>query len=245
MTAAAIRHLPADFLGARLADYGAAELKRLEPVYLRRALLLSCLIALTAVSLAMLAAGMLSRPEILGPPTVFLPHDFAPPPSVVQNALAPVVIAPNTPAPAFAAPVPVPDIEAPAGLTVATQDQFRAHGPVAVSGDGQPVIVVESPEEPDPDPQAFVYAEEYPVVITKVQPEYPEIARQSGLQGTVMVRALVGTDGRVRKVEVEASVPILDEAAVAAVRQWVFKPALSGNRPVKVWVRVPVRFRLQ
>jgi len=49
----------------------------------------------------------------------------------------------------------------------------------------------------------------------------------------------------VREVRVVRSIPMLDEAAVTAVRQWVFKPALSQNRPVAVWVAVPVRFALQ
>jgi protein TonB len=244
MTAAAIRHLPADFLGARLGEYGAAELKRLEPVYLRRALLLSCLIALTAVSLALLAAALFRHAEIAQPPTVFLPHDFAPPPSVEQNRITPVVISPGATPPAFATPVPVPDVDAPVGLTIATQDQLGSIGPTVTPGEGPSAVVVKPQEEPDPDPAVFTYAEEYPVPITQARPEYPEVARQSGLQGIVIVRALVGTDGRVRRVEVEKSIPILDDAAVTAVRQWVFKPALSNNRPVKVWVRVPVNFRL-
>lgn len=243
MTAAAIRHLPADFLGARFGDYGSAELKRLQPVYLRRALFLSCLLAVTAVSLAMLAAGMLSRPDAVRPPIVFFTHSFDPPPSVVQNRFTPVVITPGVAPPVFAAPIPVPDVEAPAERTTATQKEFQTVGPSTSTTDGLPAVVV-VPEEPDPDPEAFIYVEEMPVPITQLAPEYPEIARQSGVQGMVTVRALIGTDGRVKRVEVEKSVPILDAAAVSAVRQWVFKPALSNNRPVKVWVRVPVRFRL-
>jgi protein TonB len=39
-------------------------------------------------------------------------------------------------------------------------------------------------------------------------------------------------------------VPVLDDAATKAVKQWVFKPALSNNKPVAVWVAVPVRFSL-
>jgi len=40
------------------------------------------------------------------------------------------------------------------------------------------------------------------------------------------------------------SIPMLDAAAIAAVKQWVFKPALSNNKPVAVWVAVPVKFTL-
>jgi protein TonB len=58
------------------------------------------------------------------------------------------------------------------------------------------------------------------------------------------VQALVGKDGKVKDTKVVKSIPMLDAAAVAAVKQWVFKPALSNNKPVAVWVAVPVRFTL-
>ena len=90
----------------------------------------------------------------------------------------------------------------------------------------------------------FVYVEELPEAITRVPPDYPEIARASGTEGTVMLQALVGKDGKVKDVRVVKSVPVLDDAAVKAVKQWVFKPALSNNKPVAVWVAVPVRFSL-
>jgi protein TonB len=89
-----------------------------------------------------------------------------------------------------------------------------------------------------------VYVEELPEAIKKVNPEYPDIARQSSMEGTVIVKALVGKDGHVLNTQVVKSVPVLDDAATAAVKQWVFKPALSNNKPVAVWVAVPVKFSL-
>jgi protein TonB len=64
------------------------------------------------------------------------------------------------------------------------------------------------------------------------------------MEGTVIVQALVGKDGRVKDTKVVKSVSVLDDAAVAAVKRWVFKPALSNNKPVAVWVAVPVKFSL-
>ena len=64
------------------------------------------------------------------------------------------------------------------------------------------------------------------------------------MEGTVIVQALVGKDGKVKDTKVVKSVPVLDDAAVAAVKRWVFKPALSNNKPVAVWVAVPVKFTL-
>ncbi len=88
----------------------------------------------------------------------------------------------------------------------------------------------------------YVYVEELPEAVKKVQPVMPPDAAARGLEGTVMVQVLVGRDGRVLRTQVTKSVPGLDEAALTAARQWVFKPALSNKKPVPVWVAVPLRF---
>ena len=90
----------------------------------------------------------------------------------------------------------------------------------------------------------YVYVEELPEAVTKVPPEYPDLARSANVDGTVLVQALVGKDGRVKDAKVVKSIAMLDGAALSAVKQWVFKPALSNNKPVAVWVAVPVRFTL-
>lgn len=88
----------------------------------------------------------------------------------------------------------------------------------------------------------FVYIEELPEALKKVAPTYPDEARRAGIEGTVMVHALVGRDGRVKDTVVLKSIPGLDAAAQECVRQWTFKPARAGGAPVPVWVAVPVRF---
>ena len=111
-----------------------------------------------------------------------------------------------------------------------------------------PAVTI-TPVEPTPRPDGelpqfgeYVYVEELPEAITRVQPEYPGEAMRQGVEGTVHVQVLVGTDGLVKDVRIVKSIPALDVAAVAAVRQWKFKPALSKGQPVAVWVAVPVRF---
>lgn len=104
------------------------------------------------------------------------------------------------------------------------------------------------PPEPapgDPEPGEYLHVDELPVVIEKHAPAYPPEARRAGVEGTVMVQALVGRDGRVRDVRVVTSVPELDAAATASIRKWRFKPALAGGRPVPLWVAVPVTFSLR
>jgi protein TonB len=88
--------------------------------------------------------------------------------------------------------------------------------------------------------------EELPEPITKVAPEYPEKARKANVEGIVEARALVGKDGLVKDVKILSSPsPLLDAAAVTAVRKWVFRPAMAFGKPVAVWVSIPVTFRLQ
>ena len=90
----------------------------------------------------------------------------------------------------------------------------------------------------------YVYVRELPEAITKVAPDYPPVARRAGIDGTVLVHALVGKDGRVLDTRVTKSIPDLDDAAEAAVRRLVFKPAMTNHKPVAVWIAVPVKFTL-
>jgi TonB family protein len=104
--------------------------------------------------------------------------------------------------------------------------------------------VIPSLDEDLPRFGDYVYVEQLPEAISKPGPEYPEVPRETGVSGTVMVQALVGRDGRVKDTRIVKSIPMLDAAAIACVRQWVFKPALTHGQPVAVWVAVPVAFRL-
>jgi protein TonB len=91
----------------------------------------------------------------------------------------------------------------------------------------------------------YTYVEQLPEAVTKVPPNYPEGARKAGIEGTVQVQALVIEDGTVADCRIVQSIPGLDQAAVAAVHQWRFKPAMAKGVPVSVWVVVPVRFSLR
>lgn len=109
-----------------------------------------------------------------------------------------------------------------------------------------PVWPREAPPGTEPLPKLgdYVYVEELPEALTRVAPVYPPAARDAKIEGAVIVQALVGKDGRVKDTHVVHSVAGLDDAAVEAVRQWVFEPARTAGKPVAVWVAVPVRFSL-
>lgn len=78
-------------------------------------------------------------------------------------------------------------------------------------------------------------------------PAYPRRAIDLGQEGEVLIRALVGPDGDSREIRLwrSSGVPLLDEAALRAVRRWAFEAARVDGRPVEAWVEVPVRFQLR
>jgi TonB family protein len=84
-----------------------------------------------------------------------------------------------------------------------------------------------------------------PELIWKSEPEYTEEARKVKLQGTVQLRIVVDERGRAESIEVTHGLGLgLDERAVAAVRQWKFKPGMRGTKPVPTVAIVQVSFRL-
>ena len=82
-----------------------------------------------------------------------------------------------------------------------------------------------------------------PVLLVKVEPVYPEVARRAGLSGKVTVSAVIGLEGGVESAEVLASTnPLFDRAALDAVRKWRYRPATMSGRPVRVYFTVVVDF---
>ncbi len=85
-----------------------------------------------------------------------------------------------------------------------------------------------------------------PKAIFSVKPEYPYIARKRGYEGKVIVRLLIGKDGRVKRLFLVKSsgYKVLDRSALKALKNWRFSPARIAGAPVEYWVEVPVVFRL-
>ena len=90
----------------------------------------------------------------------------------------------------------------------------------------------------------FWAVEEAPQVEKEVYPVYPEVAQKAGLEGTVFVQFVVGRDGRVKQVTVLRGPEIFRKAAMDAVMDFVFRPALQNDQPVQVRMTRPIRFRL-
>lgn len=113
------------------------------------------------------------------------------------------------------------------------------------SGTGPSVPVPPPPPPPAPLKPVRLSAFEMPRKIQDVAPAYPEIARRANVEGTVIIEAVIGVDGGVRDARVLRSVPLLDRAALDAVKQWRYAPTRLGGVAVPVIVTVTVQFRLQ
>jgi TonB family protein len=83
-----------------------------------------------------------------------------------------------------------------------------------------------------------------PKLIKKVDPVYPEEARKAGIEGTVTVEATTDDRGHVQKVKVLSSIPELDQAAVDAVKQWVYEPMMIDGKPRGIVFTITCRFSL-
>ena len=78
-----------------------------------------------------------------------------------------------------------------------------------------------------------------------VDPRYPPDAQAARVTGVVILEVVVDPDGRVTDVEVQRSVPLLDEAAIEAVRRWEYTPTLLNGVPVPIIMAVTVNFQLR
>jgi protein TonB len=94
--------------------------------------------------------------------------------------------------------------------------------------------------------EGFVVSQEKPQLLKFVPPEYPEMARLSQMQGTVVVKILVGPDGNVMDAQVLKGIhPMLDREALKAARKTRWKPGKQRNIPVKAWMALPYNFTLR
>ncbi len=79
-------------------------------------------------------------------------------------------------------------------------------------------------------------------LIHDVPPQYPPEAGRARIEGTVVLLAMIGTDGSVKDVRIESGLPILAQAAIEAVKQWRYKPYLVDGEPVEVDSRITINF---
>jgi TonB family protein len=182
---------------------------------------------------------------------------FRPPPSPVVEAEPPPPPKPRPPPPRTLETKEVADLPPPAPLVAPQEipldkpEEAEPTGePIAVAAapaggfgySGAPPAPVPAPSEPIHLPESARPPEP---VSSNPQPEYPEDARRRGLEGQVILRIVVGDDGRVGKVEVlRGEEPFVSEA-VRAVRSWRYRPATLDGSAVAAYRVVRIPFRLK
>ena len=167
-----------------------------------------------------------------------------PPPSLQNKPPTLKVEPPKVRPPAVGIPKAIPDEEVVEEITIASQKEL-AEISAPVEGPGDVVIDID-PSEYTPGFGEFVEVDEEPAIIKQVKPQYPPIAYSNKIEGQVVVAILVDTDGKVLDTKVvKSSNEIFNEEAVAAVKQWTFKPAILNKKPVKFWYNAPIVFKLE
>lgn len=252
--------------------YGAYYLRKRYPKVLLYSVLIACLIfsliPLSAVIQSALAAGK-GEKVAMAKEVVINMADLPPPPPIDENEPPPPP-PPNLPPPqvktvAFKIPEPTPEeeLDPEEEQTIVEQEELK-EAPVIgledkegsedatlllegdISGEGDlPEVVVEK----EPDVNAFIVVEEEPkpVNMGEVQKSigYPQVARDAGISGNVVVRVLVGKDGTYTRHRVLNGVhPVLEKAVEKELPRLRFTPAIQGGKPIPFWVNIPFVFKL-
>jgi protein TonB len=133
------------------------------------------------------------------------------------------------------------------GIGVSGIDGPPGFGPVVPGGfnNGKPMIDIPKPSPPQrPAPLRMSEGVMEASLIHKVQPSYPAIARAIHLAGAVQLRAIIAADGSIRQVDVISGNALLVQSAIAAVREWRYRPTRLNGEAVEVETLITVNFVL-
>lgn len=199
-------------------------------------------IVFAIVAIPLMASDVLPTPwEPIGEVTILHPPTPPPPPPEpirvretldpppdpnIPPVTAPTGIAPELPEPVENRP------DQPGGFVLGTVDD------VSVLAPPPPVVA------PPPQPLRVGGAIRQPQRVRHVQPVYPPIAQSARIEGIVIIEATIGEDGQVTNARILRSVPLLDQAALDAVRLWQYTPTQLNGVAVPVIMSVTVQFTL-
>jgi protein TonB len=211
-------------------------------------------IAVHAILLALLLIVPLLASDVLPAPTAvmaFVAPPAPPPPPPPPAPAAAVVQKPRVEVNPAVAPAEAPTAIAPEVARVA-EPRVETMMPSGLPGNvlAPSELAPPPPPPPPPPPKPTVPIHvggrvQPPQKIHNVDPVYPAIAQSARVQGIVIIEATIGPDGRVTDTKILKSESLLDEAAIAAVRQWQYtRPTLNGE-PIAVLMSVTVTFSLK
>jgi protein TonB len=170
-----------------------------------------------------------------------------PPPPAPKAPVTPKVTPPKPmEEPRFTAPVEVPtEIRPEEGIDLGVDGGVAGGVEGGVPGGVVGGVVGGLPDTPPPMQAVRVGGQiKEPKKLKDVRPGYPDIARQARVQGVVILECTISPQGKVTDVKVLRGIPLLDQAAIDAVKQWVYTPTLLNGVPVPVIMTVTVNFKL-
>jgi periplasmic protein TonB len=154
--------------------------------------------------------------------------------SVAAPELAPVVASTGI----------APETEREGSIGRSSASFVEPPGPGVVEGIGAPIAPPPPVQPRSQEPLQIGGSIRPPAKIVNVAPQYPALARASRVQGVVILQATIDSRGNVESATVLRSIPLLDQAALDAVRQWRFTPTLLNGMAVPVIMTVTVNFEL-
>jgi protein TonB len=175
-----------------------------------------------------------------------------PPISLTRPEQVPVQTGPRVPISLGLAEA-VPDQQAPEESMLASQQDLgrlsdKSVEDILAEGSGDSIVITTDLQEHFPERGEYVYRDEEPAALNPDVCEYPALALQASIEGTVWIEALVDKDGRVKDawvVKPSGCSAGFEEAALEAAYKTKYKPALSNGQPVAVRITYPVYFLLK
>ena len=232
----------------------ASDLKRIIPLATRRGFGAALLFFGTLLGTYSAFLTLRSTINTVSPINKMKLTNLPPPPQQTEAAPPPPPTAPG-PAARAGTPVPVPDaLIAPDVKDFANVDEISRASTTGGDGNDQGFLGLASDvdtevREDEPNAYDFVPVEKEPYIdIKELQRKvvYPDLAKRAGIEGKVNIRVLVGKNGVPKKHIVESTdSDLLNDAAIKAVMNSVFTPAIQNNQPIDCWVSIPIVFRLR
>jgi len=237
-----------------MVDGDAEELRRARRLWRRAmaaSLVFEAILLAAMLLLPLITPGVPPRIEIVtpvppyaGPRDAGQPHRHITHPTRAEphrSAQAPIFLPPTIPSRVVTA-----TNDAPPDVAEAPGNNAGIPGGIGPGAEGGTTVFAVGPPAPAsvrPDhPRRISVGVMEGSLIYRVQPKYPDVARNAQMSGDVVLRATIATDGTVKNWQVVSGNPIFVQAAIAAVRQWRYKPTKLNGEPVEVETLITVRF---
>lgn len=181
------------------------------------------------------------KPEVIPPPPVEPPPPPPPQPKVQK------VTPPPPPQPVLRTQAASEVIKANDIVVQENTEAPKSTGPVVAAAVPTPAVTASAPAAPSAAPVAeepVTEATANAAYLNNPAPDYPAAASRNGWGGTVVLRVRVSASGSALDVTVKKSSgrKVLDESAIAAVKNWTFVPSKRGSKPIDGWATVPIIF---